>query len=33
MGKFQRIGAISNAHVGNDFEEITKAFFETQGFA
>jgi hypothetical protein len=31
MQNFQRIDAISNAHVGNEFEEISKQFFETQG--
>ena len=32
MGKpHQRIGAISNAHVGADFEKVAMEFFATQG--
>lgn len=28
---FQRVGAVSNAHAGNDFEAAARAFFATQG--
>ena len=28
---FQRVGSISNAHAGSDFEEIARTFFATQG--
>lgn len=28
---FQRIGAISNSHVGRDFEESARAFFQSNG--
>ena len=28
---FQRLGSISNAHVGRDFEAIAKAYFQLQG--
>lgn len=28
---FQRIGSISNAHAGSDFEEIARRYFERQG--
>ena len=28
---FQRVGSISNAHAGSDFEEIARAFFAEQG--
>jgi hypothetical protein len=27
MNKFQRIGSISNTHVGRDFEEVARAYF------
>jgi len=30
-GRFQRIGAESNAHVGRAFEQATQLFFQTQG--
>jgi hypothetical protein len=30
---FQRIGSISNAHVGNEFEEIVLKFFGEQGLS
>jgi len=28
---FQRVGAISNAHVGNDFEELVREHSEVKG--
>ncbi len=28
---FQRLGAISNAHVGNDFEELVREYFRSEG--
>ena len=28
---FQRLGALSNTHAGNDFEEIARGFFADQG--
>lgn len=28
---FQRIGSVSNAHVGRDFESIAKEYFQKQG--
>lgn len=28
---FQRIGSVSNAHVGRDFEAVAKAYFHEQG--
>jgi hypothetical protein len=28
---FQRIGSLSNAHAGNDFESIARSFFNEQG--
>src|SRR5665213_510111 len=28
---FQRVGAVSNAHAGSDFEEVAQKFFGTQG--
>ena len=31
MNNFQRIGSISNAHAGRDFEEIAKEYFESAG--
>ncbi|MCP3447346.1 hypothetical protein [Bradyrhizobium sp. CCGUVB14] len=30
---FQRVGSVSNAHAGNDFEAAALAFFGTQGVA
>jgi hypothetical protein len=30
---FQRIGAISNAHVGNEFEDVVREYFRGQGFS
>jgi hypothetical protein len=30
---FQRVGAVSNAHAGNDFEAAARAFFATQGIS
>jgi hypothetical protein len=30
---FQRLGAISNAHVGNDFEELVREHFKSEGVA
>lgn len=31
INNFQRIGSISNAHAGNDFEMAARAFFSEQG--
>lgn len=31
MGKFQRIGSVSNTHVGNDFECVAKAVLAQHG--
>lgn len=31
MKEFQRIGSVSNAHVGRDFESLVAAFFKSQG--
>lgn len=31
--KFQRVGSISNAHVGRAFESVAKAYFQEQGIA
>ena len=31
MNNFQRVGSISNAHAGRDFEEIAKAVLERKG--
>jgi hypothetical protein len=31
VNNFQRVGSISNAHAGNDFEEIARKFFGEQG--
>lgn len=31
MTNFQRVGAISNAHVGRDFEDIVAAHFASEG--
>jgi len=30
---FQRLGAISNAHVGNDFEELVREHFRSEGLS
>jgi hypothetical protein len=30
---FQRVGAISNAHVGREFEEAARLFFEQTGIS
>lgn len=30
---FQRVGAISNAHVGHDFEELVREHFRSEGLA
>jgi len=30
-GNFQRVGAISNAHVGNEFEDLVRRFFLREG--
>ena len=32
MNNFQRIGSISNAHIGRDFEDATFAYFTGQGY-
>ena len=31
INNFQRLGSVSNAHAGNDFEETAKDFFAEQG--
>lgn len=31
INNFQRLGSVSNAHAGNDFEEAAKEFFAKQG--
>lgn len=31
INNFQRVGSLSNAHAGSDFEEIAKDFFAKQG--
>ncbi len=31
MNNFQRVNSISNAHVGSDFEEVARVYFEKQG--
>lgn len=31
QSNFQRIGSISNAHVGRDFESVAKEYFKQQG--
>ena len=31
MTNFQRVGSISNAHIGKEFEETAAKFFSTQG--
>lgn len=33
INNFQRVGSVSNAHAGNDFEAAAQAFFVTQGVA
>jgi hypothetical protein len=30
---FQRVGSVSNAHAGNDFEAMARAFFAQQGIS
>ncbi|MFK5708576.1 hypothetical protein [Lysinibacillus boronitolerans] len=32
MNNFQRIGSISNAHIGRDFEEAAHVYFAAQGY-
>ena len=31
VNNFQRVGSVSNAHVGNDFEAATREYFRQQG--
>ena len=31
INNFQRVGSVSNAHVGRDFESVAKAYFLQQG--
>jgi hypothetical protein len=31
INNFQRVGAVSNANAGNDFEEVARQFFGVQG--
>jgi hypothetical protein len=33
INNFQRIGAVSNAHAGSEFEELARAFFLSQGLS
>jgi hypothetical protein len=33
VNNFQRVGSVSNAHAGNDFEAAAQMFFATQGVA
>ena len=33
INNFQRIGSVSNAHAGNDFEEIARKFFAEHGIS
>jgi hypothetical protein len=33
QNNFQRVGSISNAHVGNEFEELVLTFFAGQGLS
>ena len=33
MPNFQRVGSISNAHVGNDFEALANGFFSAAGIS
>lgn len=32
MNNFQRVGSISNAHIGRDFEDAAYTFFTVQGY-
>lgn len=32
MNNFQRVGSISNAHIGRDFEEAAHVYFTAQGY-
>lgn len=32
MNNFQRVGSISNAHIGRDFEEAAHVYFTVQGY-
>src|SRR5690554_1704503 len=32
MNNFQRIGSISNAHIGRDFEKAAHVYFTAQGY-
>ena len=31
INNFQRVGAVSNAHAGSEFEELARAFFASEG--
>lgn len=33
INNFQRLGSISNAHVGDEFEQVAQGFFADQGIA
>ncbi|MEK5230304.1 hypothetical protein MHB42_00700 [Lysinibacillus sp. FSL K6-0232] len=33
MNNFQRVGSISNAHIGRDFEEAAYVYFTAQGYS
>jgi hypothetical protein len=33
INNFQRVGSLSNAHAGSQFEELARTFFATQGLA
>jgi hypothetical protein len=33
INNFQRVGSVSNAHAGNDFESLARQFFARQGIA
>jgi hypothetical protein len=33
INNFHRIGSVSNAHAGNDFESIARRFFAQQGIS
>lgn len=33
VNNFQRVGSVSNAHVGRDFESVAKAYFHQKGIS
>ena len=33
INNFQRVGSLSNAHAGNDFEDVTQRYFAEMGIA